>query len=152
MTVRLSRINSELNYDGRGVGKCGGDGGVVPGGDLHDSPGGARRGWRGHKASKRAYGSRGHRLAPVLCNSRFVGGATMPTYRICTVGSDGSLIAGEDIECADDQEAIEKASQAAKDGGIELWQRDRCVIQLLPAPSPNWNFPSVDSDEGSDEL
>ena len=46
MTVRLSRINSELNYDGRGVGKCGGDGGVVPGGDLHDSPGGARRGWR----------------------------------------------------------------------------------------------------------
>ncbi len=35
MTVRLSRINSELNYDGRGVG-------MVPGGDLHDSPGGAR--------------------------------------------------------------------------------------------------------------
>ena len=145
MTLRLSRINSELNYDGRGVG-------MVPGGDLDDSPCGARRGWRGHKASKRAYGSRGHRLAPVLCNSRFVGGATMPTYRICTVGSDGSLIAGEDIECADDQEAIEKASQAAKDSGIELWQRDRCVIQLLPAPSPNWNFPSVDSDEGSDEL
>ena len=76
----------------------------------------------------------------------------MPTYRICTVGSDGSLIAGEDIECADDQEATEKASQAAKDSGIELWQRDRCVIQLLPAPSPNWNFPSVNSDEGSDEL
>jgi hypothetical protein len=76
----------------------------------------------------------------------------MPTYRICTVGSDGSLIAGEDIECADDQEAIEKASQAAKDNGIELWQRDRCVIQLLAAPSPNWNFPSVESDEGSDEL
>lgn len=125
---------------------------MVPGGDLHDSPGGARRAWRGHKASKRAYGSRGHRLAPVLCNSRFVGGATMPTYRICTVGSDGSLVAGEDIECADDQEAIEKASQAAKDNGIELWQRDRCVIQLLAAPSPNWNFPSVESDEGSDEL
>jgi hypothetical protein len=76
----------------------------------------------------------------------------MPTYRICTVGSDGSLVAGEDIECADDQEAIEKASQAAKDNGIELWQRDRFVIQLLAAPSPNWNFPSVESDEGSDEL
>ena len=75
MTVHLSRINSELNYDGRCVGKCGGDGGVVPGGDLHDSPAGARRGWRGHKASKRAYGSRGHRLAPVPCNSRFVGGS-----------------------------------------------------------------------------
>ena len=64
----------------------------------------------------------------------------MPTYRICTVGSDGSLIAGEDIECADDQEAIEKASQAAKDSGVELWQRDRCVVQLLPAPSAELEF------------
>ena len=24
---------------------------MVSGGDLHDSPGGARRGWRGHKAT-----------------------------------------------------------------------------------------------------
>jgi hypothetical protein len=71
----------------------------------------------------------------------------MPGYRIYTVGSDGSFTAGEDIECADDQEAIEKAAQAAKDSSIELWQRDRCVVQLLPAPSPNWNLPSVGSDE-----
>jgi hypothetical protein len=71
----------------------------------------------------------------------------MPGYRIFTVGSDGRFIAGEDIECADDQEAIKKAAEAAKDSGIELWERGRCVVQLLPAPSPNWKLPSVGSDE-----
>jgi hypothetical protein len=71
----------------------------------------------------------------------------MPRYRISTVGPDGTLIAGEDIECADDQEATKKATQAAKGSGIELWQSDRCVVQLLPAPSPNWNFPAVGPDE-----
>jgi hypothetical protein len=45
-------------------------------------------------AEKRAYGSRGHRLAPCCATPRFVGGATMPTYRICTVGSDGSRRVG----------------------------------------------------------
>jgi hypothetical protein len=71
----------------------------------------------------------------------------MPAYRLYVVGSDGRLIASEDIECADDQEAIKKAAQAAKHSGIELWERGRCVDRLLPAPSPNWNLPSVGSDE-----
>jgi hypothetical protein len=71
----------------------------------------------------------------------------MPEYRIYTVGSHGSCIASEGIECADDQEAIKKAAQAAKDSSIELWERGRCVVQLLPAPSPNWNLPSVGADE-----
>jgi hypothetical protein len=71
----------------------------------------------------------------------------MPEYRIHTVGSDGSCIASEGIECADDQEAIKKAAQAAKDSSIELRERGRCVVQLLPAPSPNWNFPPAGSVE-----
>jgi hypothetical protein len=71
----------------------------------------------------------------------------MPGYRIHIVGSDGGFITGEDIERADDHEAIKKAAQAAKDSGIELWERGRCVIRLLPAPSPKWNLPSVGSDE-----
>ena len=71
----------------------------------------------------------------------------MSEYRIYTVGSDGSCLASEDIECADDQEAIKKAVQATKDSSIELWERGRCVVQLLPAPSPNWNLPSVDADQ-----
>ena len=67
----------------------------------------------------------------------------MPSYQIYTVGSDGRFIAVEELECADDQEAIKKATQAAKGSGIELREGDRCVVRLLPAPSPNWNLPSV---------
>ena len=70
----------------------------------------------------------------------------MPGYRFCTVGSDGRFIAGEDIECADDQEAIKKATQAAKGSVIELWERDRssncCLLRRRIG-----NLPSVASDE-----
>ena len=70
----------------------------------------------------------------------------MPGYRFCTVGSDGRFIAGEDIECADDQEAIKKATQAAKSSVIELWERDRssncCLLRRRIG-----NLPSVASDE-----
>jgi hypothetical protein len=67
----------------------------------------------------------------------------MPGYRIYTVGSDGRCIVGEDIES--DQEAIKKAAQAAKGSGIELWERGRCVVRLLPVPSPKWSLPSIGS-------
>jgi hypothetical protein len=43
----------------------------------------------------------------------------MPDYRIYAVGSDGRLVAVEDLDFADDQEAIKKATQAAKGSGIE---------------------------------
>jgi hypothetical protein len=71
----------------------------------------------------------------------------MPGYRIHVVGSDGGFIASEDIQCADDQEAIRKAVEAAKDNNDELWERGRCVERLLPAPSSNWNLPSAGTDE-----
>ena len=71
----------------------------------------------------------------------------MPSYDIYTVGSDGRLIAVEELECADDQEAIKKATQAAKGSGIELREGGRCVVRLLSAPSPKWNLPSVALDE-----
>jgi hypothetical protein len=61
----------------------------------------------------------------------------MPSYHIYTVGSDGRFIAAEELECADDQEAIQKPAQAAKDSGIELRQGDRCVVRLLPARASN---------------
>jgi hypothetical protein len=71
----------------------------------------------------------------------------MPDYRIYTVGSDGRFIAVEDLECAHDQEAIKKATQAAKGSDIELREGERCVVRLLPAPSLEWNLPTVSSDE-----
>ena len=71
----------------------------------------------------------------------------MPVYRIYTIGLDGRFIAVEELECADDQEAIKKATQAAKGSGIELREGERCIVRLLPAPSLKWNLPSVCSDE-----
>jgi hypothetical protein len=71
----------------------------------------------------------------------------MPGYRIYAVGLDGDLTAVEELECADDQEAILKASQAAKGSGVELREGDRCVVRLLPAPSFKMKLPSVCSDQ-----
>jgi hypothetical protein len=71
----------------------------------------------------------------------------MPDYRIYAVGSDGRLIAVEDLGCADDQEAIKKATQAAKGSDIELREGERCVVRLLPAPSLKWNLPALGSDD-----
>jgi hypothetical protein len=56
-------------------------------------------------------------------------------------------MAVEDLDCADDQEAIKQATQAAKGSGIELREGERCVVRLLPAPSLKWNLPSVALDE-----
>jgi hypothetical protein len=71
----------------------------------------------------------------------------MPSYHIYTVGSDGRHVAVEQLECADDQEAIKKATQAAKGSGIELREGNRCVIRLLPAPSLKLNLPTLCSDD-----
>ena len=43
----------------------------------------------------------------------------MPVFRIYTLGLGGQFIHAKDIECADDQEAIQKAQQAV-DGHIEV--------------------------------
>jgi hypothetical protein len=71
----------------------------------------------------------------------------MPSYRIYAVGSDGSFTAVEELECADDHQAILKAAQAAKGNGIELREGDRCVVQLLPAPSVKCDLPAIGSHE-----
>jgi hypothetical protein len=88
------------------------------------------------------------KIGPVAALFQGVGGgARMPDYRVYAVESDGRFIAVEDLECADDQEAIKKATQAAKGSGIELREGDRCVVRLLPAPSLRWNLPTIGSDE-----
>ena len=61
----------------------------------------------------------------------------MPEYRIYTVGSDGHFISGQDIECADDQEAIQIAQQAVDGRSIELWERARFITRLAPKPGSN---------------
>ncbi len=71
----------------------------------------------------------------------------MPDYCIHVVGSDGGFAVSEDIDCADDQEAIRMAAQAALSNSVELWEQGRCVVRLLPAPTPKWTLPALGADE-----
>jgi hypothetical protein len=58
----------------------------------------------------------------------------MPAFRIYTVGLDGHFVDAKDVECADDQEAIKKAQQAADGHDVELWERGRFITRLAAKP------------------
>jgi hypothetical protein len=59
----------------------------------------------------------------------------MPAYRIYTVGDDGNFSnAPEFIVCADDKEAVEKATQIINGRALEIWEHDRLVAQLPVSP------------------
>jgi hypothetical protein len=48
----------------------------------------------------------------------------------------------EEIECANDQKAIQKAQQAVDDRDVELWQGGRFIVRLSPKPTLDCpNFP-----------
>jgi hypothetical protein len=55
-------------------------------------------------------------------------------YRAYTVGLDGHFVGFEPLVCADDAEAIDRATQLVSDRPIELWSGDRFVTRLGPEP------------------
>ena len=57
-------------------------------------------------------------------------GSAVPTFRIYTDGSNGRFMGAEDVECANEQEAIQKAQQAVDGGDVELWERGRFITRL----------------------
>ena len=58
----------------------------------------------------------------------------MTRYRICTVGRDGRFAGPPQIsECANDQEAIRLATQAANGHVVEIWDFKRFVVRIIPA-------------------
>ena len=59
----------------------------------------------------------------------------MAHYRVCTIGLDGHFLSVEEIECANDQKAIQKAQEAVDDRDVELWQGDRFIVRLSPKPT-----------------
>jgi hypothetical protein len=62
-------------------------------------------------------------------------GNAMPAYRIYTVGDDGNFSnAPEFVVCADDKEAVEKATQIINGRALEIWEHDRLVAQLPVSP------------------
>ena len=53
------------------------------------------------------------------------------------IGKSSSLLErpnAKDIECADDQEAIQKAQQAVDGHNMELWERGRFITRLAAKP------------------
>jgi hypothetical protein len=63
-------------------------------------------------------------------------GAAMPHYRIYSTTAETHISAPPIIvECADDQEAIQKAQQAVNGEAIELWQGERLIVRF-PGDEP----------------
>jgi hypothetical protein len=55
----------------------------------------------------------------------------MPHYRFYRITPDGHIDGVPIVvECADDQEALGKASQMTKGRIVEVWQGERLVLQL----------------------
>ena len=53
----------------------------------------------------------------------------MLTYRINVVRLDGRLFRCKEVECADDEEAVVKAMQAAAGHAVEIWDHKRFVAR-----------------------
>jgi hypothetical protein len=51
-------------------------------------------------------------------------------YRVYVIDQDGHFISAVDLDCADDNAAIESAKQLIDDHGLELWQRDRRIARF----------------------
>ena len=56
----------------------------------------------------------------------------MAEYRAYTVRSDGRSAGFEPLVCADDSEAIDKASLLVADDEVELWCGPRLVTRIAP--------------------
>ncbi len=59
----------------------------------------------------------------------------MPEYRVYVVGSDGHFFNAVPLECADDDEAMERAEQLVDGHDVELWQRDRKIATFKHKPN-----------------
>jgi len=86
---------------------------------------------KGRSQSPRDFNSRpapqkGDRSSPLE-----FGEQVMPEYRIYTVDYNGHRVDAKNIECVDDQEAVQQALRTITSYDFEVWQRDRFVA-LLP--------------------
>jgi hypothetical protein len=62
-----------------------------------------------------------------------IGERTMQEYRAFTVGRDGHFNGFEPMTCANDNEAIKKATRLSAQYPVELWSGTRLVVRL-PGP------------------
>jgi hypothetical protein len=57
-------------------------------------------------------------------------GSIVPDYRVYVIGSDGHFMRAIQLDCPDDDAAIESAKQFIAGADIELWQRDRKLAKF----------------------
>jgi hypothetical protein len=60
--------------------------------------------------------------------------AQMSDYRVYVIGIDGHFVRAIQLDCADDNAAIESAKQFIDGHDIELWQRDRQIAKFNRKP------------------
>ena len=54
----------------------------------------------------------------------------MPACRTYIIGRADHFWGAEDIECADDQAAMQKVQQTMDGRDVELWERRRFIVRL----------------------
>ncbi len=59
----------------------------------------------------------------------------MPEYRAYAVGDDGHFNGDKSLVCANDEEAITKATILAQRHGVEVWSGSRLVISIPKRPA-----------------
>jgi len=62
--------------------------------------------------------------------SRPTASTVMPDYRGYTVGDDGHFTGYEPLMCANDEEAIAKATILSQRHGVEIWNGPRLVLSM----------------------
>jgi hypothetical protein len=75
-------------------------------------------------------------LIAFFCGAPWV--AQMTDYRVYIIGEDGRFVRAIELDCQDDDAAIESAKQLIegqdmqdmKDQDMELWQRDRRIAKF----------------------
>lgn len=60
----------------------------------------------------------------------------MPNYRAYLVDADGQFRAVVELDCPDDDAAVEKAKLLVEGYDIELWERTRIVARLARPKTP----------------
>jgi hypothetical protein len=60
--------------------------------------------------------------------------AQMTDYRVYIIGDDGHFVGAIQLDCPDDNAAIESAKQFVNGHDVELWQRDRIIAKLDRKP------------------
>jgi hypothetical protein len=55
-------------------------------------------------------------------------------YRVYIIGNDGHFVSAIQLDCPDDNAAIESAKQFINGQDIELWQRERMIAKFDRKP------------------